>query len=393
MGRLPCPQSRKVAVVLPVTDAHRPAGGFILIATLWVLASLTLLAAYIDGVTTADVDRTLRARQALAQELDRRGTEATVVYFLASGRMGYRGLILEREQRFTNNLTEEVSLPQTGDGEITVTNEVYAGLGNTLFSVQDELGLASVNSPLSPVFRAILAGVGIPRQNVELIVARMADYVDVDTTLSLNGAERFEYEVRGLFPPPNWIMASPLEARRVLGVGELITPEQWRRLAPILSMRQATGYNFNVMPPPVLSAVVGLPESAMLPVVEARREMPIWTLNRLAMLTGVHLDLDEMSVVKYPSDYLRISTWNPQAGALHRTGIELTPFGERAPWRKDYAYTEPVPVVAPPPPDEQPEPDRRARSRNDDEEDDSLPRAPSPLLGAFKPEHDRSRQP
>ena len=105
----------------------------------------------------------------------------------------------------------------------------------------------------------------------------MADYVDVDGALSLNGAERFDYQARGLLPPPNWIMASPLEARRVLGVGELIAPAQWQRLAPLLSVRQALGYNFNVMPPAVLSAVVGLPESAMMPVVQARREQPIWS--------------------------------------------------------------------------------------------------------------------
>ena len=374
----------------PRRRGRHPADGFVLVATLWVLAVLTLLAAYIDGVTTSDIDRTLRARQALTQEFDRRGTEATVIYLLATGRMNYRGLILEREQLFANNMPDGVTMPMTGDGEITVTNEVYAGLGGTLFSVQDELGLASVNAPLSPIFAAILEGVGITRSNVELIVARMADYVDVDGALSLNGAERFDYQARGLLPPPNWIMASPLEARRVLGVGELIAPAQWQRLAPLLSVRQALGYNFNVMPLAVLSAVVGLPESAMVPVVQARREQPIWSLNRLAMLTGVHVDLDEMSLVEYPSQFMRISAWNPAAGALHRTGIELTPFGERVPWRKDYAYSEPVPVLLPTPTDESSERERRARA--DDDEEPRLPTAPAPLLGAPAPDQEPRRR-
>ncbi|MDE0350861.1 MAG: type II secretion system protein GspK [Gammaproteobacteria bacterium] len=361
------------------------AGGFILVVTLWVLASLTLLAAYIDGVTSADVDRMLRARQALARELDRRGTEATVIYLLATGRMGYRGLIVEQEQRFANDLPDGVPLPGSGDGEIPVTDEVYAGLGDTFFSVQDELGLASVNSPLSPVFRAVLEGVGIPRSNVDLIVARMADYVDVDGTLSLNGAERFEYESRGLYPPPNWIMASPLEARRVLGVGELIAPAQWRRLAPILSTRQTSGYNFNVMAPAVLSAVVGLPESAILPVVEARRVRPIRSLSRLAMLTGVHLDLDDLLVVSQPSEYMRVSTWNAVAGAMHRTGIQLTAFGERAPWRTDYAYTERVSAVLALVPVREQKRNGRNRSAVPKHESYDLPAAPSPLLDVHEP--------
>ena len=176
----------------------------------------------------------------------------------------------------------------------------------------------------------------------------------------------------------------------MLGVGELIAPQQWQRLAPLLSVRQALGYNFNVMPPAVLSAVVGLPESAMMPVVEGRREQPIWSLNRLAMLTGVHVDLDEMSLVEYPSQFMRISAWNPAAGALHRTGIELTPFGERVPWRKDYAYSEPVPVLPLTLPDEASERDRRTRAEDDDEP--RLPTAPAALLGAPEPEQERGRR-
>lgn len=316
--------------------------GFILVATLWVLAILTVLAAYVDGVTASDIDRALQARQALTRELDRRSTEATVVYLLVTGRMNYRGLIYEREQRFASDIDDGVSLPQFGEGALTVTDEVYAGLGGTNFAIQDELGLVPVNTPASPIFAAVLEGVGVSPRDAQLIAARVEDYVDVDYDLSLNGAERFDYEMRGLPPPPNWIMVSPLEMRRVLGVGELITPAQWQRLLPVLSMRQATGYNFNLMPPKVLAAVVGLDEAAMEPVVEARKERPIWSLNRLVMLTGVRLNLDEMSLRRAPSGYVRIATWNEGQGVRHLSGVELTPFGERTPWRKDYGYSEPV---------------------------------------------------
>lgn len=319
--------------------SHR-SEGFILVATLWILAILTVLAAYIDGVTASDVDRTLTARQALARELDRRSTEATVIYFLATGRMNHRGLIYEREQRFARDGGDGPPLPPVGDGAVTITDEVYAGLGETRFSIQDESGLAPVNSPASRVLLATLESVGISPPDIRLIAARIQDYVDVDYALSLNGAERFDYESRGLPPPPNWIMASPLEAQRVLGVGELITDEQWQRLLPVLSMRQATGYNFNVMPPRVLAAVVGLDETAMAPVVEARKERPIWSLTRLAMLTGIHLDLDEMSLRTTPSGYLRIATWSEGSSVRHLSGVELTPFGDRTPWRKDYGYSE-----------------------------------------------------
>ena len=57
-----------------------------------------------------------------------------------------------------------------------------------------------------------------------------------DDALNLNGAERYDYRQRGKPPPLNWIMASPLELKKVLGVDELISPDQWRRLQPLLTL-------------------------------------------------------------------------------------------------------------------------------------------------------------
>ena len=45
--------------------------GFVLVATLWVLAALAVLAAYIDGVVAADVERAVKARTWLESELGR----------------------------------------------------------------------------------------------------------------------------------------------------------------------------------------------------------------------------------------------------------------------------------------------------------------------------------
>ena len=73
-------------------------------ATLWALAGLAVLAAYIDGVTASGVRDAIEAKRAIQAELERRSTEATVVYLLATGRMNHRGLILEEEQRFPDSL-------------------------------------------------------------------------------------------------------------------------------------------------------------------------------------------------------------------------------------------------------------------------------------------------
>lgn len=74
-------------------------GGFVLVATLWVLAGLAILASYIDGVTTDSVERATAARLAMQRELDRRNTEVTLVYMLATNRKNHRALVVDNEQR------------------------------------------------------------------------------------------------------------------------------------------------------------------------------------------------------------------------------------------------------------------------------------------------------
>ena len=99
--------------------------------------------------------------------------------------------------------------------------------------------------------------------DVERIVARVEDYIDSDDTLTLNGAERYDYRQRGAPPPLNWLMSSPLELSKVLGVGEMLTPAQGDRLWPVLTMRPVFSYNFNTMRPEILAAVLNLDEQGV----------------------------------------------------------------------------------------------------------------------------------
>ena len=325
-----------------MSTAGRNAQGFVLVATLWVLAAIAILAAYIDGVVATDIERAVKARGWLESELDRRSTEATLVYLLSTGRMNYRGLILEEEQRFTDALSDDQQLPGHGDGELRLAGEVYAGLGGTRFSVQDEVGLASVNAPTSSIFAALLEHAGVAESDVERIVARVEDYIDSDDTLTLNGAERYDYSRFGEPPPLNWIMSSPQELSKVLGVGELLTPAQWDRLWPVLTMRPIFGYNFNTMRPEILAAVLDLDEQGIRGVLEERERRSISRMTTVALLSGRHLDIDEMEIRTLPSQFVRISIWHESDGSRILTGIHLTPLGATAPWRKDYRYLEPI---------------------------------------------------
>lgn len=324
--------------------------GFVLIAVLWALAAAALMAAHIDAVTTSQVENARLAKQSFERTLDRRSTQATVTYLFTTGRMNHRGLILETPQRFSDRLSEIGTLSDRGEGELHVTDQVYRGLGTTRFAVQDEGGLASVNSPMVPLFGALLRWVGIAQEDVAHIIARAEDYIDMDRTLRLYGAEAGHYRDRGKPPPPNWIMASPLELQRVLGLTEIVTPAQWRRLVPLLSMRPSVGYNFNTMPPEVLAALLDLDLRSVQPLLDDRAAQPISRLSFLAMRTGKHLDIDPSDLRLIPSRFLRMTLWHEDDGVRMLVGIELTPFSDVAPWRIDYRYEEPVTARAARPP-------------------------------------------
>lgn len=318
--------------------------GFVLVTTLWAVAALALLAAYISGIASADVQRAIDEQERFRAELERRSTEATVLYLLATNRMNHRGLVLEDEQQFVGSAERAVRLPNDGNAELSVTGTAYAGVGSTRFSLQDEGGLLSVNAPRFPLFATVLRSAGIPSADVQTIVARVEDYIDADDRQGPDGAEGSDYRQHGKPEPPNWIMASPMELSMVLGVDELINAAQWQRLRPLLTVRPVNGYNFNTMHPEILTALLDLDGRRNEGVLEERAKRPLTRLNQIAMLSGKHLDIDALEIAILPSRFQRLALWHESLGPRMVVGVELTPLGERAPWRKDYRYPEPPPA-------------------------------------------------
>ena len=321
---------------------QRTANGFVLVVTLWALAALALLASYISTVVATQIQGAREERDIFQADLERRSTEATIIYLLATGRMNHHALILDPTSRNLDRRRARAVPTFAGNGELRVTGAVYAGLGNSRFSIEDEGGLVSVNAPRFPTFAALLRHAGVPEDDIGRIVARVQDYIDSDEIPRLGGAERYQYRRHGQAPPLNWIMSSSMELARVIGVRELIGSERWSRVRPLLTVRPVSGYNFNTMHPRVLAAFLDLDEQGLRNVLEEREKGPISRLTQLAMLTGRHLEIDEMDVAVLPSGFLRLAVWHRDVGPRIVLGIELTPLGDSAPWRKDYRYSEPA---------------------------------------------------
>ena len=333
------------------TPAIAPAAGFILAATLWALVALTVAAAYINAVTETNIDTAQRTKLMLQAELDRRSTEATLLYLLATNRMSPRSLLIENEQRFSDI---DTILDDEADGELNLAGTRYAGLGDTAFSIQDENGLISVNTPRDPLFGVMMTSVGVSAPDLARLIPRVDDYIDLDDRLSLDGAETKAYRDAQLPPPSNWFLWTPMELNRVLGAASLIDPGQWRRLRNMATPRHLLSVNFNTMPEDVVATVFGVEREALDEFFRERAENRIASMDQLFELTGRRPPVDSGLLAVMPSQFLRITTWSRAGGARAIVGITLTPASLIEPWRTEYRYSEPVDHAKPIEPTEMP---------------------------------------
>ena len=315
------------------------AQGFILVATLWILAALAVLAAYINAVAEANLAQATAIKRAIDEDLALRSAQETLLYLLATNRMNHRGLLLEADQRFAELSPDD--LPPVGDGEFWMNGTVYQGVDGLYFAAQDEYGLVSINQPRAPPFATLLRWFGVGPADRSRLVGRVADYVDADHELTLGGAERFAYQRAGRMPPANWIMATPVEMKRVIGMDQLLTLEQQRLIFPLLTSRPQAGYNFNTMPPEVAGAMLDVDREAAQAVVGQRLQAPIWRSTQLRELSGSAVDIPDEQILRLPSSFVRLMLWRPGRGGRWLVGVEMTPYGESTPWRRDYQYWEP----------------------------------------------------
>ena len=308
--------------------------GFVLVATVWVLAALVLLADYMDGVVSADRQRAHLAKAALQDDLDARGTEATLLYLLATARTNHRGLLLPADH-------PQPTATPTSANMITFAGEPYHGIGRIHFSLQDEAGLASVNRP-GRLYRAALLQAGVTEADVARLMPRLKDYVDRDDTLTLSGAEAGEYAAAGLPPPANWFLIAPLEASKVLGARTLVQPAQWAFLRRNTTTALAVAANFNTMPLELLTAFLDGDAAAARRVVEHRQQHILISANAVSAAAGVAPSAQGDLAGGMAVDRLRLAFW--REGDTQRTllGIALTPNALDAPWRKEYRYLEPA---------------------------------------------------
>lgn len=310
---------------------HTPSSrvrGFVLVATLWILAALALAAGYFALWVEGSLKQTaLRHGESLALA-DLRSTEAVLKYRLVQGGADVRGYPL---------LAPGQAVPEF----LRVDGTVYRGMGKVRFQLQDLGGLVNLNTAPAPRMHRIFDLLSVPQERRAALLDALADYTDSDNLSRLNGAEAQDYERAKRPVPPNYLLRAPGEARAVLGWEEALGEgDNWVRLLTWTTARNESGLNINAAPREVLITIPGIGRDEADAILRARAQLPFLGPQDLAQRSGVlaTLYLDDMSYGYSPTDFVRIALWVEGSSSARSLDLWLSPLADQpGPWAPDLA--------------------------------------------------------
>lgn len=296
--------------------------GFVLAATMWMLAIVAVAATYFAGRIQHARDLAQRT-QAHAQALaDLEGARAEILFRIATTPFSLYGL------------------GATAGDAIALDDRPYRAPGGTLIQLQDNRGLLNLNIVDDERLDRFLGVIGAPAGRRAGLIDALRDYIDEDDLKRLNGAEAADYAEAGMPPPRNAKLVTPMEARNVYGWRDV--PELWKdNLLPRLtSTGSSYSINPNTAPWQVLATMRGMTPEGAQAIVQARKIAPIVHVGQIQALTGIQVSSDPFmpDAITLPSESVRVTQHAQGMGWGWQYNVTLTPVSDTAPWRIDYFY-------------------------------------------------------
>ena len=309
------------------------AHGFILVAVVWLLASMTLLVGYIATRVEGLQQQSFVTEQRGVAELDRLAIESVVLY-LASTRTSSNGGLRTQpfeEEPMSLGFQQASFFKDRGD-EIRLDNRPYRVRGGHLLRIQDAGSLVSLMDERYQALRTVLEDYKIPRSEVERLIATLVDYTDRDDVMSLNGAEKYEYQRQGMLPPTNRFLVSPWQLYNVMGWAPYL--ERFPELLHEVTVTAGGQENYNTMTPQSVMRRAG-DDAVAKRLLEHRESNSFSSAQAVANLTG-QVRGDPFGMAFVPSRYLRLELTPPLGGKAEWIGITLTPGSTLSPWEIDF---------------------------------------------------------
>ncbi|OQX27448.1 MAG: hypothetical protein BWK80_05240 [Desulfobacteraceae bacterium IS3] len=314
--------------------------GFILAATLWILAAITLAAGFFALWTQHALELARQGDENLQGEIDLSGTQATLLYLLSTQTLTIGGLTVpggETDETSEKNMNPmDFSMAAVG-GEIALDDRPYKGLGKACFSIQDEGGLMGLNNFYTSHLENLLGLLGVPADRRGPLLDKLLDYTDMDDLHRLNGAEEDEYRRMGLPAPPNRFLLTSWEIANVLDWKN--QPGLWSKtpIPRLTTISSGGAPNLNTAPKEILMTMTGIDADTAMRLIEARKEKPFTSIREVQEAAGADLPLDPMGTALFPSAYLRLTLWQEGSQRMREVHVSLTPRADKqAPWLIDY---------------------------------------------------------
>lgn len=291
--------------------------GFVLVVTLWILAIITIGAAYFAERVARSVSLAQQSQQVAAVLLDMSSTRAEILFRLGTTQLSVHGL------------------GTTRDNAISLDNRQYAGSGQDFVRLQDNRGLINVNFVELEMLRRLVGQLGVAAENRDAMLDTLNDYTDTDNLRRLNGAEAPEYRARDLPMPPNDWLITPWQLQNIIGWREETALWKGARLTEVVTTARVIGFNPNTAPREALAAMPGGSLEIADKVIGVRAQNLFTDASQLAQIAG-QAQMSSDSLIFFPADNLRLIQESDKIPWTMHYQIVLTPLADLAPWRIDY---------------------------------------------------------
>ncbi len=335
--------------------------GFVLVAVLVALVILTLLATAIATSSERAVQEARQNSEAFEAEVAMTSTRDTLLFMFTTQRRTFGGLTVDQQVVWSAGEAtadrprgmEDSDLPPMLPigNEIRFDGTAYQGLDGISFALQDDASRYSPNWTFDLYRPGFLTQLGVPPELWPELEAKRLDYQDPDDLFRIGGAERADYLRKGMRPPANRTLVTPLELRHVMGWNEALKDLDDGQVVSQLTTARIVTINVNTASPQVLQSLPGVDQETASRIVAMRRGLPF-------MLTWQFLDtfklpLDELSPIgMLATNSGTLELWHNAGGPTRLLHWTLTLGNEGGrPWRLDYSLVLPRdPALAQTPP-------------------------------------------
>lgn len=313
-----------------------------LVATIWFVALLALVAVLIAGWISRSLDRASALQDGANARSEIISTVDEIVFIMVSGYYSPRGLELGNGEILAQEMMPDTLAfaLRAGNPFIALDDRPYRS-GDLVLRLQDDHGLFKLNFPDSYLFPGLLREYGIPYQDRAVLVDRLLDYTERSELFRLNGANADSYRRAGRQPPRGSLLLTPWEAHRVLGWDDY--SNLWsgpQPLGAIATVRDIAGLNVNTAPETVLRALPGVDDRAVQRLLRYRATRLMMEPLDVDLAAGTALPVDPLMFTYFPADSLRLTVVAAHDPLVHTIAIRLRPIGP-IPYRIDYAVDRP----------------------------------------------------